>query len=219
MNDEAMDRLGLRELLRYGYAGFLCTLLAVLVDGASTETLVKQLGDVLAPLAALAVGSVVYVLFRALVGDLFLWRFLIWLHAKLEDLLNRTPTRCRVRYLETTFRVRRGEGLAAYALVRDQLLAEHTRERFHIQHSEGYLLFLTAFLCAPASLVAHACAPSQDQPTAATILGAAALLTFAAGVCHDIHLCREEHAAIAVLPADQLEEILGSGGFLTESES
>lgn len=197
-----MDKLGIRELLRYGYAGFLCALVASLVNGDGTEKLVQHLGDVLAPLTALAVGTAVYLVFKTLVGDLFLWRLINWLHAKVEDLLKRTPTRCKVRYLEATHGVPKGQGLAAYALVRDQILAEPTRERFHVQHSEGYLLFLTAFVCGLASLLAYACLlPSVVSPVVS------------AGMWHEIVLCRAERAALGALDQTKLQEILRAGGF------
>ncbi len=214
-----MDKLGIRELLRYGYAGFLCAFVAAVVDGSGTEKLVKHLGDVLSPLVALAVGAAVYLVFRTLVGDLFLWRLIDWLHAKAEDILGRTPTRCKVRYIETTFHVRKGHGVAAYALVRDQLLAEHTRERFHIQHSEGYLLFLTAFVCGSASLLAWAdLLPSAAPCGVSPGLGATAIVAFVAGLWHDIVLCRDERAAIGVLPSNKLQETLQGGGFLNGIE-
>lgn len=210
-----MDRLGLRELLRYGYAGFLCVLVAALVNGEATGTLVRNLGDVLSPLTALAVGTGVYLVFRTLVGDLFLWRLINWLHTKVEDLFKRTPTRCKVRYLECELRVRRGQGLAAYALVRDRLLAEVARERFHIQHSEGYLLFLTAFVCGLASLLAFAGVPSREVPPGVTAgLAVTAAVALAAGVWHDIQLCRAERAAISALDDNEVRNTLRAGGFL-----
>lgn len=208
-----MDKLGIRELLRYGYAGFLCALVAALVNGDGTERLVRQLGDVLAPLAALAVGAAVYLIFKTLVGELFLWRLLDWFHAKVEDLLNQTPTRCKVHFLETGCGVPQGQGLAAYALLRDQLLDDHTRERFHIQHSEGYLLFVTAFVCGPASLLTHTGLVSQVPPGVSALLGATATVTLAAGVWHDIVLCRAERAAIGALSAEARGNTLSSGGF------
>ena len=211
---DPMDKLGIRELLRYGYAGFLCALVASVVDGEGIEKLVKHLGDVLSPLAALAVGTAVYLIFKTLVGDLFLWRLVNWSHAKVEKLLKRTPTRCKVRYLEATLGVPHGKGLSAYALVRDKLLAEHTRERFHVQHSEGYLLFLTAFVCGPVSLLAYAGMVSNVVPAGVSAgLGATAVIAFAAGVWHDIVLCRAECAAISALPETDLRTTLHAGGF------
>ena len=94
-----------------------------------------------------------YLVFKTIVGDLFLWRLIDWLHTFAEDMLGRTPTRYKVRYLQDQLHVPRGLGLAAYALLDDSLLPEHVRERFHVQHSEGYLLFVTAFVCGPVSLL------------------------------------------------------------------
>lgn len=210
-----MDKLGIRELLRYGYGGILCAVVAALVDGEATSKVVESLGDVLSSLAALAVGAAVYLIFKTLVGDLFLWPLINWSHAKVEDILKRTPTRCKVRYLEREQRVRRGQGLAAYALVRDRLLAEHARERFHVQHSEGYLLFLTAFVCGLGSFLAcSGVLPGEVRPGVVPGLAATAVVAFAAGTWHDIQLCRAERAEISALGHPELQDALRDGGFL-----
>lgn len=210
-----MDKLGIRELLRYGYAGFLCVLVAALVDGDAIGALVRNLGDVLSPLTALAVGTAVYLVFRTLIGDLFLWRLINLSHAKVEDILKRTPTRCKVRYLECEQHVRQGQGLAAYALVRDRLLSEHNRERFHVQHSEVYLLFLTAFVCGAASLLASSrVLPGEARPGVVLGLAVTAVVAFTAGMWHDIQICRAERAAIGALEGAEVQKTLRAGGFL-----
>jgi hypothetical protein len=210
-----MNKLGLRELIRYGYTGVLCAFVAAVVDGARTERLVKSLGDVLSPLAALAVGAAVYVIFKALVGDLFLWRLNDWSHTKVENLLGRKVTRCKVRYLEDQHSVSHGKGQAAFALVRDSLLSEAVRERFHVQPSESYLVFVTAFVCGLVSLLAYAgLLPSEVSPWKSAGLGAAAALSFAAGEWHDIVLCRAECAALGLLNQEELRTTLRDGGFL-----
>lgn len=210
-----MDKLGLRELLRYGYTGILCAIVAAVVDGAKTEELVKHLGNVLSPIAVLAVGAAVYLVFKTLVGDLFLWRLIDWLHAKVEDLLGRTPTRCKVRYLEQQYNVPHGQGSAAFMLIRDSLLPETMRERFHIQHSEGYLLFVTAFVSGSVSLLGYAgLLPTTISPAKSASLGATAAVALGAGLWHDIVLCRAERAAIGILPVNKVQEFLLGSGFV-----
>ena len=216
---DAMDKFEIRELLRYAYTGFLCAFVAAVVDGDETEKLVRCLGNVLAPLAAVSFGAVVYLVFKSLVGDLFLAWLVHWIHAKAEDLFKRTPTRCKVRFLQNLFKVPNSQGLAAFALVRDQLLDKHIRERIHLQHSEGYLLYLTAFVCGAAGLIS--CARSQAaeaQSNVCTGLGIMALVTFIAAVRHDIVLCRDERAQISVLDQDKLKKTLRKGGFGPEKD-
>ncbi|MGH8067087.1 MAG: hypothetical protein ACRERE_17975 [Candidatus Entotheonellia bacterium] len=214
-----MDKLGLRELLRYGYTGVLCALVAAVVDGTRTEQLVKHLGDVLSPLAVLAVGTAVYLVFRTVVGKLFLWRLIDWSHAKAEDLLGRPATRCKVRYLQDQHGVPRGQGLDAYVLVRDSLLPEAERERFHVQHSESYILFVTAFVCGSVSLLAYVgLLPSVVSPATYASLGAAAVVALGAGLWHDIVLCRAERAAIGRLPREKVDATLWGSGFVADTK-
>ena len=145
-----MSKLGIRELLRYGYAGLICGLAVAVVDWDFAKEIIDALGDVLAPLVTVALGSIFYVTFRALIGDLFLWKMMDGIHIRGERFLEKERpdrgTRCKVRFLEEHFSVPRGQGLGAYALLRDRLFPEHARDRFHVQHSEGFLLFYTAFV-------------------------------------------------------------------------
>ena len=215
-----MDKLGLREILRYGYTGLLCTLVAAVVDGTRIEQLVKHLGDVLSPLAVLAVGTAVYLVFKTVVGDLFLWRLIDWMHAKAEDFLGRTATRCKVRYLEQEKGVLPGQGSEAFALIRDNSLPEFVRERFHIQHSEGYLLFVTAFVRGSVSLLGYAdLLPSAISPAKSASLGAAAVVTLGVGLWHDIALCRAERAAIGVLPENDVQKLLLASNLVVSREA
>jgi hypothetical protein len=151
---------------------------------------------------------------KPLIGDLFLWRLLNWSHGQVEDRLERSTTRCKVRYLEQTFGVPSGQGEAAFALVRDTHLQEHTRERFHVQHSEGYLLFITAFVCGVVALLDRADLLSNPvSPGILTVLVTTAVLALGAGIWHDIVLCRAERAAIGALPEAEVRQTLRGGGF------
>ena len=229
-----MDKLGLQELLRYGYTGFLCTLVAAVIDREWTAKLAKDLGDVLSPFVALTVGMAVYLFFKTAFGDLFLWRLLHWLHGKVGNRFwefirwlhkkvggdpEQTPTRCKVRYLEDTLNVFPGQGADAYAFVRDRLRKSHIRERFHIQHSEGYLFFVTAFVCGTALLAGWVGLLSDAVPTRVSAgLGIVAVFAFLAGLRHDIVLCRAECAAIRTLCEKKLRDKLLAGGFVREME-
>jgi hypothetical protein len=89
------------------------------------------------------------------------------------------------------------------------------RERFHIQHSEGYLLFLTAFVCGLVSLLAWAGGLPTEVPrgVSASLL-ATAVVAFAAGLWHDIVLCRDECAEIGTIDEAKLRKTLQDGGFM-----
>jgi len=209
------DKLSMRELLRYGYTGALCALLAALVDGCRMKDLFETLGEVLTPLAALAAGTAVYVVFKSLVGDLFLRGLIDWSHAKFEDLLGRKETRCMARYLKNAYKVKRGMYREAYALVRDSIMPDTQREQLHIQHSESYLLYVTAFTFGPVSLLTYlGWLPGQVSPATSATLGAIAAVTLAAGLRNDIVLSRTECAALKMLRREKVEEILQGGGFV-----
>jgi hypothetical protein len=222
-----MDKFGLRELLRYGYAGFLCVLVAALMDGPSTQALITWLGPVLAPLAALAVGALVYVLFRAGVGDFFLWRFVHSRHMKQG--VQPAQIRCKVRFLEKELGVTKGQGEQAYRLVRDTLLEDHQRENFHTQHSECHILYLTSSVCLLAFFVYLLSLPlawtgllprAMSSLLSWTFL-AIAVLTFVAGLFQDARICWAERAAVGELASrdrEKLDRVLRGGGFLAERE-
>ncbi|MFH1921632.1 MAG: hypothetical protein ABIP48_17340 [Planctomycetota bacterium] len=254
-----MDKLGMRELLRYGYAGSLCVFVAALADRHWTVKLCEQLGPVLAPFVALAVGAVVYLVFKSLIGDRFLWWWVHRLHVKidenpqyflqglvkrlqkrkwcprwlencLDDRIRQLSPRCKVHYLENTCKVPKGLGHDAYAFLRDQILEEYPRERFHLQHSEGYLLYLTALVC----LVGSAFALRKLQ-FCVLFFGLFATVLFAfSAVLYDIVVCRAEYAAIRRFAKDKLprdktgedktgedriQELLRNGGFAIESKA
>lgn len=208
-----MDKLGLRELLRYGYAGFLCALVAALVDGPNTEKLVNNLGPVLSPFVALAVGTVVYLVFKALVVDRYLSEAVHWSHTTewrpFRWFYTTTPAcfRCKLRYLENEFGLPRKLCPEAYVCVRDHRLKDDLRERYHTQHSEAYVFYLTTFICLPTSVL-FICV----LPWAVSLgLAAASLVTLLAGLFHDAFLCKAERDQISMLP--DLDETLRKAGF------
>jgi len=202
-----MDKLSMRELLRYGYTGILCVFVAVLVNRPWMVSLRAALGDVLSPLAALAVGAAVYLVFKTLVGDRFLSRSVQWFHAD--------PDRCKLIYLESTFRIPREQSLIAFGFVRDQLMKQHPRERFHLQHSEGYLLYLTAIVC----LVGFAFSLLKPQSCGLSLgLFATVVIASVAGVRSDLDVCRAERAEIGTIPEDEIREKLVEGRFSPKTE-
>jgi hypothetical protein len=212
-----MDKLGIRELLRYGYAGVLCVLVAALLNPDKTSQIVTSLGSVLSPLAALVVGTVTYLVFKAIIGDFFLWDLIHWFHSRRQSPAASRSSPCKVRYLEQEYQVPPRHGAAAYALVRDQLLKEHVRERFHVQHSEGYLLFLTAFVCGVAAPLAQFGIAGSARPLVAVVLAGTAFLAMCAGLLHENALCRAERAAISVLGSDDVKRLLCAAGFISAS--
>ena len=60
--------------------------------------------------------------------------------------------------------------------------------------------------------------PSAVLPGVSAGLGATAVVAFAAGLCHDIVLCRAERAAIGALPENELRRTLEAGGFVPKTE-
>lgn len=212
-----MNRLGigLRELLRYGYAGVLCLAIAALVDRAWVTTLTRDLGAVLSPLVVLALGAILHIVAKTLLQDWFLWRFVHWWH--------RDRTRCKIHYLEDECGVKRWRGHEAYALVRDTLMDDVLRERFHLQHSEGHLLFLTAFVCGIAALLGFVgVLPNTIPCSVYASLLAIALVASVAAVRQDITLCRAECAEIRtlglILENSALRKKLQDAQFLKEPE-
>ena len=119
------------------------------------------------------------------------------------------------RYLKNAYKVKRGMYREAYALVRDSIMPDTQREQLHIQHSESYLLYVTAFTFGPVSLLTYlGWLPGQVSPATSATLGAIAAVTLAAGLRNDIVLSRTECAALKMLRREKVEEILQGGGFV-----
>jgi len=81
----AITEIGVVRLLRYGYGGILFFLLVALIDPPYAGKVIDALGPVLSPLAALAIGAAIYVFHRHVVGELFVYRAVHYLHSNWWD--------------------------------------------------------------------------------------------------------------------------------------
>lgn len=144
----AITDIGVVRLLRYGYGGILLCVLGVVINPAKAKQVIEALGPVLSPLAVLAIGAVIYILHRYAVGELFLYRFIHWLHSKWDHWRGRTGTDSTdpVAYLYA-IGVKSGQGREAYSIFRRHYYADHDRkqkgENLDIAHSELHMLWLT----------------------------------------------------------------------------
>ena len=162
MNDiEWLKRFGvsINEVLRYGYAGFLCLVIGGLVADDQTHNLVESLGTVLTAIAAVAVGAALYAASRNSFG--FLIEFIQeHIHRWTWAWLTGIPTkRERLKELGVSY----WNEVAAFRLVRDsELWPKDLQERFHRQQSEIHLIHLSNFVLLLAGILTRVAKPDDS---------------------------------------------------------
>jgi len=207
-----MDRIGitLRELLRYGYGGFILYVFVKFSCPAKTSEVMNFLnpnpvltGVIGILVVGILVGAAFYAIHRGCVNDLFLERLEHWFHGRL------LRGDCVTQYIERTFAVPRHNSRNAYRLIRDSnLFDDRVRNRFHMQNSEIHLLFLTstaALVTLLPRLISNQCRmpPDPIYPTSWFLM--AALAFFVAAFFATIGVCRQERAYVVTLDRTAVE--------------
>lgn len=185
MTDSTLKSLGigLSQLLRYSYGGFLLILFAALASHDRTKELVDAISWELTALSAVVLGAGIYSVHRAVVvpvHHLGLCGIL-----RLSEALNgvdgvdsRSPT----RWLQHTLNVKRGWRILSYTAIRRSAIFDETQqEKWNLAHAEAGLVLMTAegFLLA----ALYACRfPFPLGPLPLAIIGIALLaLSYAPG--------------------------------------
>jgi len=93
--DELYTKLGLNpeRVAGYVYSGLFTSVVAAFLAPDAVKGLVDSLGGVLSTLAALALGIAVYVLYRQLIGEYFLYPLHHLLHGFLDSAFRRSGER------------------------------------------------------------------------------------------------------------------------------
>lgn len=225
-----MEKIGItiRELLRYGYGGFILYAFSTLACPVEVSGILKALdlggaitNPVLAPLGAILVGAGFYAVHRALLNDVILEPVEYWIHRAMQ-LIRRSPAQeavghdCVRQHLEERTGVARRNSRDAFRVIRDSdLFAPHVRDRFHMQNSEVHLLFLTATAALLALLLrrsAEQCHTWRDAVYPQSLFLWAALIFFAVGLMATIRLCRQECAYLRGLDPRRIKERLQGSG-------
>lgn len=202
--------LSLRELLRYGYGGFLAIVFAAIIDPSWTTRQMDRLGPAVVPLTAVVIGVAVYVTFRAFLGDPVLFPIAQWARTCLGDSKNK-PT-STYRYMES-LGVDASNTRDAFRLIRDseKFGATHRWERFHREHSEMHILFISFFEC----LLATIAAAFLSNVCHAACFLIASVLFLLTGIWGDIALDRREFRyLLSESGEDALKQLLRTARYL-----
>lgn len=197
--------LNLTWIVRYGYGGALLYLIFVLHDPAEAKTITDASGSVLAPLLLLAAGACIYVFYRHLVGEWFLFplaHFLDWWGVK----GNRHETEGAVSPI---FWLRQ-QGVpltscrAAYSAIRQHQAKREARAIFDRDHSEIHILYLTFLALTPAAAIAW----SDGAHGVALGCAFAAVVFLIGGLRADVQLHRLEFPTLVPSDPERRAEVL-----------
>ena len=130
-----LSEVGIVRILRYGYGGMLLALLSAAIEPKAVALVVNTLGTIFALLTALGIGAGIYVVHRHVVGEVFLYPVLhfihhIWDKIRRSSGVNSTNTVAYLRALG----VKWGNGRAAYSAVRRLFFESNVREQLDIAH-------------------------------------------------------------------------------------
>lgn len=221
-----MEKIGItiRELLRYGYGGFMLYAFSTLACPVEVSGILKVLdlgpvvtNPVLAALGGILVGAGFYAVHRALLNDPILDPLEYWIHRGIERMRTSSARDavgrdCVRHHLEERIGVARRNSRDAFRVIRDSdLFAPHVRDRFHIQNTEIHLLFLTATAALLALFlrgVSEQCYTWRDAVYPRSLFLWAAVIFFLAGLIATIRLCRQECAYLRALDSRRMRERL-----------
>jgi uncharacterized membrane protein YqjE len=207
--------LSIHEVFRYGYGGLLAYLVAVLVNPVDTKMVLTTLGTTISILLAFALGGVIYVGHRQIIGEL-LYLLHEWFHIK----LNR-PGRgctCRSAYFVKRWHLSISLATEAFRTVRDsQEYDQNKQRRFHLQHSELHMLYVTFFVLSVGAFILWIRNPT-DALISPAVLIIVALLALVSGFVGNILLCRQECKVLLLIPEQTIRELLVRAEFITSND-
>lgn len=141
---EFLSEIGIVRILRYGYGGMLLVLIVAAIELEAVKTIVDVLGTIFALSITLAVGAGIYIFHRYVVGDIFLYPALHFIHQSWDKKrqLSANNLTNTVSYLEARG-VKKGNGIAAYFDMRRKFFKLEERKELNIAHSELHMLWIT----------------------------------------------------------------------------
>jgi hypothetical protein len=202
-----MKDLGItiNHIFRYGYAGFLSVLIAVIINPDETKEIVEALGNVLSPIVAFAVGGAIYALYRAVIGDSLLFPLADKWHRNWHPWpCHPAPDNCKFHFLQKGFNIVFSDRWIAFGAIRDGLFETERARRFEEQHSEVHLIYITFTV---AAVVTAYLLINQFSMQRTWIFFAFTWLCLFSGIYADILVCRRECAYLRKLSAEKYKEI------------
>lgn len=186
---------GLREILRYGYAGGLTIFGIALAGNGQLETALCQLkaNRLIAGVILLPLGAVIYAFHRVTANDLLFEPFV-------HTHLNGRKQDCVRRYLER-LGVPRRLSLDAYRVIRDTCLPPDARHTFHLQNSEITLVHLSFTIPALVSVAGLSRwlleKPLDGAPFVIALI--VSLMSFALGALATSRICHQQYVYLKAL--------------------
>jgi Na+-translocating ferredoxin:NAD+ oxidoreductase RnfD subunit len=205
-------KITLSRLIRYTYGGLLTALLAAIAEPTSIASIVGALGTILAPLAAVGLGTGVYIIHRHVLGETILFPLTHRIHAWWDRVQGHTEeaTTSTIGYLKV-LGVQRNIR-SAYTAFRDQFFDPSLREKLDIQHSELHVLWITAEL----TLIAAVYLASTKRITGAIMLLILCVLAILSVIVADIRQHQMECHLMRTTEHQQVISFLQERGFLQE---
>ncbi len=195
---------GLRELLRYGYAGILGLVGIAFACTGHLELAAIQLKahQLIAGAVVLPLGALVYAFHRVTANDC-VFEPLVHLHAK------KRGHECVRKYLEG-MGVPRTLSLNAYRVVRDVCIPSAVRRGFHTQNSEITLIHLTFTILILTSLVGvlRRILKLTVDIDAVLVLIVVAIAFLCLGVLATKRICRQQYVYLKALTSPRVHRLV-----------
>ena len=208
---DPLKRFELDRLIRYGYSGFLLTGILLFITPTSVHPLVEAGGAVVTPLVILATGAAVYTLYRYVLSEMLLARWLHRWHGYL-DRRHQVITN-PANFLVDVYHVPANLGHDAYMEVRRGFFRDE-KFSFDRNHTEATIVWLTAVECTIAGGVLLAMGANGGAVWKSWFLLSVGLSNIAAAVNLDLRLFRQEYRVLAAYDATQVLEFLRKRGLV-----
>ena len=203
----------INEVFRYAYGGLLAYLVAERLAPNEIEDMVERLGTPLSVLTAFGLGCVIYIGYRPVIGEALYW-LQDWLH-RLSNCMGKTNGyTCHRAYLMTRFGLSRCMATEAFRILRDGgLLNQERQRRFHLQHSEMHMLYVTFFVLS-VGVLAIWCLDLPNKRISWEILLMIALFALVSALRGDMLLCRQECRALLLHTDPEIRKLLVDACFI-----
>jgi len=205
-----LDKFPKSTILKYAYGGFLLVGIIAYIDHSILAASIAAMGPVVTPLVIFFLGTCIYVVYRYIIGELFLYPIthsLMYLiskqYFKFEEHLSPTSYLGKAGVQFTQRR-------AAYSEIRRDYLEEKDRERFDFAHSAIHILYITAIELG----VTGVFAPNAGGLTLSNYFLMGSILSLCSAIIIDIQQHRIEYKHLRSTPEEETKEFLKKKGYL-----
>ena len=208
-----LEKLKIDQIIRYGYGGFLIAGIMIFLYPDKSKEFIASAGSVVAPLSILSSGAFIYVFYRYVLGDNFIYPITHFLHFLLDHIINHGNPTSPTSFLGKVKNVKLGQRRQCYTDIRHQLFDHDKRSKLDLDHAEIHVIYLTSVICLFLQIFLSF-SNKANEPVKSSLMVITALFWFSA-VIIDIRQHKKEGRLIMESSIQQkVDELLTSCGYI-----